>query len=211
MATSTDALIVFVKNSIPGKVKTRLARTLGDDRAIEVYHELQEQTEQVTRFLQVNKYVYYSDSIPAKLSLWPEAWYQHRVQQGADLGERMKNAFDEVFSEGYKRICLIGSDCPYLSQDILRKAFNRLSETEVVIGPSRDGGYYLLGLTRPHGELFTDVMWGGNEIFDATILKFIALGMIWYELPILEDIDTAADLERYRLYLRQHEFRNYVT
>ncbi len=208
MDTSSDALIVFVKNNELGKVKTRLAETVGENRALEVHRKLQEQTEQAVRYLTADKMVYYSDYVPEENPIWPSERYHHFVQSGSDLGQRMNNAFEELFDKGYEKICLIGSDCPYITQDILKNGFDRLSETDVVIGPSRDGGYYLLGLIEPHEELFENIDWGGSQVFDRTIQKLIAQDMIWYELPILEDIDTEADLDRYQLYTRQRELRS---
>ena len=208
MDTSAEALIIFVKNNEPGKVKTRLAKTLGESRALEVHRELQHQTEQAVRFLTSDKMVYYSDYVPEENPLWPQERYHHFVQKGTGLGERMSNAFEELFDKGYEKVCIIGSDCPYITQDILENAFNRLLETDVVIGPSRDGGYYLLGLVEPREELFEDINWGGSQVFDKTIQKLISQDMIWYELPILEDVDTEDDLDRYRLYTRQQELRS---
>lgn len=208
MDISSEALIIFVKNNELGKVKTRLAETMGQNSALEVHRELQQQTEQAVRFLTSDKMVYYSDYIPEENPLWPKERYHHFVQEGEDLGKRMSNAFDELFDKGYEKVCIIGSDCPYITKDILETAFNRLSETDVVIGPTRDGGYYLLGLIESHEELFEDIDWGGSQVFDNTIQKLIAQDMIWYELPILEDIDTEADLDRYRLHARQRELRS---
>ena len=208
MDTSADALVIFVKNNELGKVKTRLAKTMGQNRALEVHRELQQQTEQTVRFLTADKMVFYSDYVPQENPLWPGERYHHFIQKGTDLGERMSNAFDEVFEKGYEKVCMIGSDCPYITQDILENAFNRLSETDVVLGPTRDGGYYLIGLIESHEELFENIDWGGSQVFDKTIQKLIAQDMIWYELPMLEDVDTEAGLDRYRLYARQRELRS---
>lgn len=208
MNTTSEALIIFLKNNEPGKVKTRLAKTMGHNRALEVYLELQRQTEQAVRYLTADKMVYFSDYIPDKDSIWPDERYHHFVQKGSDLGQRMNNAFDELFDKGYERVCIIGSDCPYLTHDILENAFNRLSERDIVIGPTRDGGYYLLGLIEPHEELFEDIDWGDSRVFDRTIQKLMTQCMIWYELPILEDVDTEDDLDRYRLFARQRELRS---
>lgn len=185
------ALIIFVKNAVLGKVKTRIAATLGAAKALEVYQALVAYTHQITALLPHDKYVYYSDYI-APDDLWSDTFLKRR-QQGADLGDRMKHAFEEVFNEGHERVIIIGSDCMELSTGIIKQAFAALKETDAVIGPAADGGYYLLGLTTMHSRLFENITWSTNRVLDQTLAVCRELKLRCYLLPQLSDIDEAAD------------------
>jgi rSAM/selenodomain-associated transferase 1 len=137
----TDTLvIVFVKNIKLGTVKTRLAKTIGDYGAFEVYSELVKITESATSKLAIDKRIYFSNAIV------DTKWQNHykAVQQGADLGERMLNAFKDGFEAGYKKIVLIGSDLPDINETHIKKGFEALDNSDIVFGPAEDGGYYLL-------------------------------------------------------------------
>ena len=132
-------LIVFVKNIKLGKVKTRLANTIGDDGAFEVYKDLVSITEAETkRLTNVDVHIYFSDVIIG--TKWPG--FEKFVQKGDDLGQRMQSAFQDGFSKGYKRIIGVGSDLPDLSADIMDEGWEALADCDKVFGISTDGGYY---------------------------------------------------------------------
>ena len=150
----SSLLIIFVKNPIAGKVKTRLASTVGPEKALSVYKKLMEATRAITRDLAMTKQVAYSEYVPYA-DLWDPHEYQKSRQEGKDLGERMRNAFYQAFQEGHERVCLIGSDMYELSSDIIARAFDLLEDHEVVIGPATDGGYYLIGMRALHDRLFS--------------------------------------------------------
>lgn len=191
-----NALIIFVKNPRQGKVKTRLAKAVGDDRALEVYNELMEVTaREVSKVTSADCFVFYSHFLPEKDEIWKDEYVIKEVQEGEGLGERMKNAFYHLFEQGYERVAIIGSDLPELTHELIEQAFSELDEVDVVIGPAKDGGYYLLAMKELLPQLFEDKSWSTDAVFDDTIEDLINLKKIWHELPILNDIDTEEDLK----------------
>lgn len=190
---STTALVIFVRNPISGQVKTRLAKDIGDERALEIYQQLLQHTLEITRSLSFRKFIYYADEV-SDYDLWSVPGYTKRKQNGNDLGERMLNSFKELFDQGFTQIIIIGSDCLQLKMETLEEALALLESNNAVIGPARDGGYYLLGLTKFYPELFIKKPWSTDKVFAKTIEDFIDLGISYAFLEELSDIDTVADL-----------------
>lgn len=188
-----DLLIVFVKNIKLGKVKTRLAKTIGDENAFEIYKALVEVTEKATQSLRVNKRIYFSDVIVN--SKWQGS--KKYVQVGDDLGERMKNAFKTGFEDGYQRIVLIGSDLPTISGEIITNAFKELGENSVVFGPAEDGGYYLIGLRKLYGTIFTNKPWSKDNLLKITLAELQSNKINVSLIETLNDIDTFEDLKQF--------------
>jgi uncharacterized protein len=186
-----NALIIFVRNPALGKVKTRLAATIGDEKTLMLYKHLLQHTQTITANLPVKKFVYYADYINEN-DLWNG--FEKRLQQGDDLGKRMKNSFAELFEAGFKNICIIGSDCYELSSDILADAFENLNTVDVVAGPVSDGGYYILGMNKPVPDFFINKAWSTDTVFTDTLKDAAALNLSVQQLPMLNDIDTEADL-----------------
>jgi uncharacterized protein len=192
--TVKNAIIIFVRNPVSGKVKTRLAKTIGDDKALLIYQLLLEHTRQVTGNLHCDKFVYYSDHIDENDD-WKNSLYKKRLQSAGDLGERMANAFETLFTSGYQRLVIIGSDCLDLNSDLINEAFNRLSEVNVVFGPSTDGGYYLLGLKVPYPPgLFENKSWSTDTVLPDSLKTLEATGTSYQLLIPLNDIDEESDL-----------------
>lgn len=202
-----NALLIFVKNAILGKVKTRLAESVGAEKALRIYIELLRHTRDITQPLEYGKFVYFSSFIPDFDLIWSGDDFQQRIQHGDDLGSRMSNAFRDIFDEGYERAVVVGSDCAELTGEIIERAFHELEDSDMVIGPATDGGYYLLGMNEYHPELFENKHWSTETVFDETIQEMIDHGWIWQELPILADVDTEEDLERIQKMKRQREIR----
>ncbi|MEX2435241.1 MAG: TIGR04282 family arsenosugar biosynthesis glycosyltransferase [Balneolaceae bacterium] len=188
-----DLLMVFVKNPEKGKVKTRLAKSIGDLKALLVYKKLLNYTVQVASGVPVSKQVWYSSFIDYKDSI-DQIVFEKRLQEGDDLGARMKKAFARAFDEGFDRVLIIGSDCPGLTEEMILNAFNVLDNQQVVIGPSEDGGYYLLGMRKFIPDLFSDVNWSTETVYDETVETVKNMGLSYSTLPVLNDIDTEADL-----------------
>lgn len=186
-------LIIFVKNPQLGKVKTRLAATIGDEAALEVYMKLVEHTNTITATLPVDKIVYYSDFMD-DYDLFENHLYQKSVQEGIDLGVRMDRAFDASFAAGYEKVAIIGSDCYELTREILLDAFNKLDENQAVVGPAHDGGYYLLGMTDMYSRLFRGKKWSTSNVMLDTMLDLKKLNIKYHLLPTLSDVDNEEDL-----------------
>jgi uncharacterized protein len=194
-AEATNALIIFIKNPQLGKVKTRLARTMGDEKALEIYTELTHITRENAKILRgVKRHIFYSDFID-KTDDWSSKMFKKWVQQGEDLGARMANAFSEVFKK-HENVCIIGSDCPTLSPAILQQASKALNTHDFVVGPSTDGGYYLLGVSKNVQDfqfIFDNMAWSTETVLAETVKRISAKGKTLYFLPELTDIDEEKD------------------
>lgn len=190
---SKSLLIIFVKNPELGKVKTRLAATVGNEVALAIYYQLLSKTRSVTGLVPADKVVYYSEYIDRD-DLWDNDRYHKALQQGENLGNRMKQAFCKAFDEGYEKVCIIGSDCMEISCDLIKEAFQKLENSPAVVGPSNDGGYYLLGMNRMIPELFENKAWSTDGVFVSTVEDLNRLGLDHRELPVLSDVDTEKDL-----------------
>ncbi len=185
-----NLLIVFVKNIILGKVKTRLAKTIGDVGAFQIYQELVAITERESKNVTADKHIYFSDVII------PSKWEGNEkfVQEGKDLGERMKNAFIEGFEKGYKNIIVIGSDLPNISKEVIERGFEELDSNDLVFGPADDGGYYLLGMSQLNTSVFDDKPWSQSALLDVTLQELSEQQKSVSLLETLNDIDTFEDL-----------------
>ena len=192
------ALLIFARHPEAGKVKTRLAATIGNDAALSIYTQLVKHTVSITKDLPLDKFVFYADEVVPD-DLWNGAHYFKDIQKGNDLGERMKHGFDNIFGKGYNMAVIIGTDCPGLSAPALMNAFDSLNTHDVVIGPAVDGGYYLLGMKQPCHSLFEHIRWSSSSVFDETIKKCFALHLKYALLPVLQDIDEEKDLKQFKL------------
>ncbi len=166
--TSKKALIIFTRNPELGKVKTRLAKSVGDESALKIYKFLLKHTVEITENLNVDKYVFYSENMHRD-DIWNPDIFRKKLQTGNDLGERMKNAFSEIFGMGYKKAIIIGSDMFDLNQKDLETAFDALETTPFIIGPATDGGYYLLGMKELNSEIFQNKDWGTSTVLEVTL------------------------------------------
>lgn len=193
MSTSR-LLIIFVKNPVPGKCKTRLAQTIGNIAATEVYKVLLRHTALITEKLDVIKEVYYSDFVEED-DMFSDQFIK-KVQSGNDLGEKMKNAFSKGFRQGFQNIIIIGTDLLDITTEDINEAFEALKTYDYVIGPAEDGGYYLLGINTLNSTLFENKHWSSNTVLQETLIdlktEHIAL------LDERNDIDTYEDLEEFK-------------
>lgn len=187
-----NLILIFTRNPELGKVKTRLAASIGQENALQVYIELLQHTRKVVLETDYDKRVLYSDAINTK-DMWNNHLFQKKEQFGKDLGVRMYNAFREGFEEGYQKIVIIGSDLITLEANDLKKAFTALDTNDVVIGPAEDGGYYLLGLKSIPENIFKNKEWGTHTVLKDTLKNIKNL-----KYSLLEeknDIDTFEDIK----------------
>lgn len=187
-------LMIFVKNLIPGMVKTRLAKDIGIDKALDVYMELVRHTHKVTKKLEVDKIVYYSEYVEIE-DVWEEDIYGLQVQKGNSFGERMSNAFDRAF-DSYNKVIIIGSDCYDISSKIIKEAYAKLDEHDVVVGPAVDGGYYLLGMKEFIPQFFENKTFSTSTVLQELLEEAEDLHLEVYHLPKIGDIDTIEDLKK---------------
>ncbi len=198
---SKNAIIIFIKNPKLGKVKTRLAATVGNQRALEIYHLLLAYTQKITQYLTAKKYLYYTDFID-KNDNWSNEMYHKMLQSQGDLGLKMAEAFREIHKIGHTKVLIIGSDCLEISATIINDAFTKLIDNEVVIGPAFDGGYYLIGFDFEKiknqyedvlEKLFLNKEWSHQKVCQEAINACEALHLKYNQLPMLTDIDEEKD------------------
>jgi uncharacterized protein len=187
------AVIIFVRHPQYGKVKTRLASTMGDEKALAIYKLLLAHTYSLVQNSTIPVYVYYTDDI-VQDDLWQGEHIIKKKQQGTDLGKRMSNAFGEVFAAGHQKVIIIGSDCYELSPAEMIAAFNALEEKDAVIGPATDGGYYLLGLKKLIPAIFENIAWSTDTVKDETVKILHQKNYSVSLLQTLPDVDEEKDL-----------------
>lgn len=188
-----DCVVVFGREPVPGRVKNRLARGIGSEAAAKVYALVLNHTLDVV----------IESELPFVFSLAEEAsasWRQQsdcpqEIQVAGDLGDRMAATFDRRFLEGVDRVVLLGSDCAWVTAAHIDSAIAGLADSEVVLGPANDGGYWLVAQRAPGADLFAGIPWSSPETLHRTRERLAALGSPWTELEQLDDIDTASDLD----------------
>lgn len=194
-----DCFGVFVKYWEPGKVKTRLAATLGDEATAEIYRQFV--LTLIRRFSRTGdeRVLCFApdDRAAAFREVAGSDWFV-KPQSSGNLGERMIGFFDSHFRNGAERVVLIGSDSPTMPTEHVESAFRLLSETDVVLGPTEDGGYYLIGASRDVAGIFEEIDWSTPQVWDQTIARLCELQLSYESLPQWYDVDERADLLRLR-------------
>lgn len=187
------ALLLFIKNPIAGKTKTRLAADVGDEMALKMYHVLTDWTrEQATGLSGIHRYLWYSNEATTN-DAWPAADFDKHVQVGPGLGERMEHALAHAFAAGHDRAVIIGSDCPGITTKYLEEAFSALDNNDIVIGPALDGGYTLLGMRSLQTSLLRDMEWSTESVLPVTLERAATAGLSVHKLMPLSDVDYLED------------------
>ncbi len=192
-----SVILIFVRQPAPGRVKSRIAAALGEDAALELYRALVLDTLAACDGTGIASrvFVHPPDAVPA-VARWLGGRRTCLPQEGAELGERMENAFRGIFAEGAERAVLIGSDLPDLPGELLTEALHALARNDAVIGPARDGGYYLIGFRRGGfiPEIFRNMSWGRSDVFTRTMQVLEQADVPVHLLPPWRDVDTIEDL-----------------
>ena len=194
------AILLFLKWPEPGRVKTRLAATLGAERAVEIYRMLV--AEVVRRLPGEAELIVMFD--PAERRAEVETWLRGLCGAGGavrfiaqaqgDLGVRLERAFAAAFALGLEEVAAIGSDCVEITPEIFAEAWRALDTGDAAVGPSADGGYYLLALRRECPRLFAGIAWSTGAVFTQTMERAEEAGLRVRILPTLRDVDTEQDL-----------------
>ena len=193
-------VILFVKYPNLGEVKTRLASKTNKNFALEFYKIVAEYV-----FNEIGKLgpgidilLFYSgkDSL-SKIKSWVKKDFLFFPQNGEDLGERMSDAFFHAFKNNYEMVLILGSDIPEISVDTIGSAFSYLSESNVVISPSEDGGYSLLGTDKYYPLLYQNIEWSSDSVFEKTKEVIESNNLHLKVLPVLNDVDTLPDLKKW--------------
>ena len=200
-----NALIIFAKNPVLGKVKTRLAKTIGDEAAFEAYQQMLAHVRNVASQAECERIVFYSDFVDES-DAWSRPTFSKEVQSGNDIGEKMHHALDTTLAKGYEKVLLVGCDLLDLQVQHLEQAFRSLEFHNVVIGPADDGGYYLIGMKSPDPTLFLNKTWSHAAVLSNTLADIQSQGKSVHLIARLSDIDDEKDwkaaLERQQL--RKH-------
>jgi rSAM/selenodomain-associated transferase 1 len=199
-------LLVFAREPVLGRVKTRLGADIGPEAALATYRELLAITAAAVQAAQVPAIVWLAEA-PAVTVLdtptnsprpeWPGLPWRVQPIAGS-LGERMAHAFAEAFAAGAAHVVIIGTDCPGLTADLLGQAFAQLATHDLVVGPATDGGYYLLGMNELQASLFANKQWSTDTVLSTTLADAEHLGLRVAQLPTLADVDSGADLTAWR-------------
>ena len=191
----SDALALFAKAPVPGRVKTRLQPALSPEQAAALHEAFVEDTWESLQRLGCKTLYLFSDidgprfrelAGPGRVSL----------QRGEDLGRKMLHCFEDLHAQGHDRIVIVGSDSPTLPRQYLDQAFDLLGEVDAALGPAEDGGYYAVGCRRPRSDMFDDVAWSSEETLLQTEAGFRRAGLRSARLPSWYDVDTPGDLVR---------------
>jgi rSAM/selenodomain-associated transferase 1 len=191
----TDAIIIFHRHPRLGKVKTRLAKSVGDEKALSIY--------KACSFYIINHilsgpnpaYIFLSDKSDLDQSHFDTK--NLLIQNGVDLGLRMSNSFSEIFSKGFKKVVIVATDVPDIDNKLIQSALNSLDNKDFVLGPSVDGGYYLLGMNKFSRFLFENMTWSHGDVLADTILKIKQKNLSCELLTNLIDIDQESDLNEW--------------
>jgi uncharacterized protein len=198
MPHNRKTLIIFTRFPESGATKTRLIPALGADGAAALQRQMTEQTLRQAKAFS-DRYdlaleIHFQGGDYAAMSRWLGV-HTFRLQTSGTIGERMERAFAQAFAGGMAPVVLIGTDIPGLNEDILHQAFLALQESDLVLGPALDGGYYLIGLNEPRPFLFDDIAWGTPSVFKQTLAKANSLNVSL--LATLHDIDRPQDLAHF--------------
>ncbi|WP_152287056.1 TIGR04282 family arsenosugar biosynthesis glycosyltransferase [Flavicella marina] len=188
-----NLLIIFTRNPELGKVKSRLAKSIGNEKALQIYKELLAHTRKISEHLDADKHLYYTNEI-SNSDAWDASIYEKKIQVTGDLGIKMGNAFESAFLLGYEKVIIIGSDIYDLTQSHIEYAFSCLDKTDTVIGPALDGGYYLLGLKMYIPSVFKNKNWGSDSVLKDTVEDLDTKFSISF-LETLNDIDVISDIK----------------
>lgn len=197
---NSSRVIVLLKAPRPGLAKTRIAAALDDHAAAAIYRVLVDRTLAAVKEIPEVELRYTPDGAEPEIQPYLRAGWRARPQGEGDLGVRLERAVHDAFTEGARRLVVVGTDCPEMTAADLRDAFDALVELDLVLGPATDGGYWLLGLRRPVPGLFRDIPWSTGTVLSDTEARARAAGLSVGLLRRLSDVDT---LEDWRRWLRE--------
>lgn len=193
---NAPTLVIFIKNPELGKAKTRLAESVGAERALQIYRALLSHTRSVTQKVAARRMLFYSAFIDQNDD-WSNVNFEKHLQTSGGLGERMTAAFQQAFAQTGGPVLIVGSDCAQLTPAMVEAGIKALQEHDFVIGPAEDGGYYLLGMRAFHPEVFKDVAWSTETVLPQTLEIIAKNGWSHDLLPVLSDIDYEEDWEKH--------------
>ncbi len=200
--SSRRTLIVFAKLPRPGEVKTRLGFEIGMDQACATYDAFAQHAFSLAEKVMeggISVSVHFVNNAPeAEIKRWVGRPFSFFPQQGATLGDRMENAFHKAFDDGAAQAVIIGTDVPELDSTTVMRGFEQLDTHDITIGPSSDGGYYLLGMRSPGYDVFSGIQWSTERVYTETLRHIEHMRLRYAVLPVFSDIDTLEQYEAFR-------------
>lgn len=192
MTKKNRAVAVFIRNPVLGNVKTRIASQVGEQQAFIIYHQLLDIAFETLQKIEEDVILFLTDH----LEDFKDQPFEKILQTDGDLGAKMLSTFEKLTIR-YDSVLLIGSDCPYLTPFTIKEAFEKLDKSDVVLGPSLDGGYYLIGIKTPHPTIFDNIEWSTETVFAQTIDRITKADLSYALLETLSDVDYYEDWEAY--------------
>ena len=194
LANNSMRLIIFTRYPEAGLAKTRLIPVIGAAGAAEIHKIMTEETVNIALKTGVKFEIHFTGVDYRHFKKWLGDRFTYRDQVGECLGQRLSNSIKQAFSEGQKKVAIIGTDCPHITPDHISNAFTLLQKSALVLGPALDGGYYLIGLSNYQPELFRNIKWGSSLVYQQTMAAAHKLNLKITELEKLADIDRPEDL-----------------
>lgn len=201
-----NALIIFIKNPELGKAKTRLAATLGNEKALEIYLKLLSHTRKIALETNAECHLFYSQFIDKKDDWDNKEFIKHLQTPNPNLGNKMLASFEHLLNSGIKRALIIGSDCLELDARIVNNAFDKLAKHDTIIGPAKDGGYYSIGFNFERlgksaptviKETFLNKTWSHENVCAEAKETFDKHKLSYAQLVTLSDVDVEEDIQAY--------------
>ncbi len=197
---NNQQLIIFTRYPEPGKTKTRLIPALGAEGAANLQFQMTETTiikaNKLSNMMSLLVEIRFAGGNFQLMKNWLGSDLKYQEQGTGNLGERITRAFESAFNQGMKYVVIIGTDCPSLTPGMMLQAFAKLTQSDVIIGPATDGGYYLIGLKKIIPELFQGINWGTSVVLSQTVAIAQNINLAIDYLPELSDIDRPEDLEK---------------
>lgn len=196
MNSAKNALLIFIKAPLLGEIKTRLQPELSPEISLQIFKAMgKDLVDHFSRSEYFDLYIHYwPENALREMRLWLGKDLNYVPQRGADLGEKLKNAFTDSFRQDYQKVSIIGSDLPTIAEKDIVEAFEKLDSFDVVLGPAKDGGYYLVALKELHPQLFEKVEWSTEYVLKQTLLRITRQDLSVYQMGRQRDIDTYKDV-----------------
>jgi uncharacterized protein len=205
-----NGIIVFGRYPRVGSVKTRLGKSIGFEKAAAIYKKLLRHSLNAVKGVgaSVHRYLYVADGGDVlAMKKWTKDSFSCFAQCSGDLGKRIKKAINSVIRNGASKVIVVGSDTPDISSSLLKEAIDNLDNHDLVIGPSRDGGYYLIGLKKAQDHLFEGIDWSTKSVFSQTLSKAKNKVLSVYKMRELPDIDTEFDL---KIWIKEQDMKKHI-
>ena len=202
LKSMNNNILLFVKHPENGGVKTRLAKDIGDTAAVSLYKCFVEDILSSLQSINARIWVcYYPESAKDDMAVWLGSNYIYVLQKGENLGKRLQHCFKSSFDKGFEKTIVLASDIPEISENIINNAFKCLEYKDAVIGPSYDGGYYLLGFNKKSyaAQIFEDISWSTNLVYEETLGKIEAYKLQYSVLDKINDMDTIDDIRKFSI------------